>query len=182
MSGHSGSTRRDISHNAFNDNTRIHQGDVHINHYSSPRPTPHAGVIRVIPYPRNEDLVHRRDLIDKLDELLPSTSESYSAALWGLGGSGKTQIALNYAYRRCDTDQECCVFWVHAENETTFAADYKAIGTKLGFDEQLDETRLLNAVRTAIEATPKWLMIIDNADNLSLFGVGRQAQAEEETE
>ncbi|CEF74699.1 unnamed protein product [Fusarium graminearum] len=182
MSGHPGSTRRDISHNAFNDHTRIHQGDVHINHYSSPRPTPHTGVIRVIPYPRNEDLIHRRDLIDKLDELLPSTPESCSAALWGLGGSGKTQIALNYAYRRCDTDQECCVFWVHAENETTFAADYKAIGTKLGFDEQLDGTRLLNAVRTAIEAMPKWLMIIDNADNLSLFGVGRQAQAEDETE
>ncbi|CAG2007331.1 unnamed protein product [Fusarium graminearum] len=159
MSGHPGSTRRDISHNAFNDHTRIHQGDVHINHYSSPRPTPHTGVIRVIPYPRNEDLIHRRDLIDKLDELLPSTPESCSAALW-----------------------ECCVFWVHAENETTFAADYKAIGTKLGFDEQLDGTRLLNAVRTAIEAMPKWLMIIDNADNLSLFGVGRQAQAEDETE
>ncbi|CAG1987975.1 unnamed protein product [Fusarium graminearum] len=182
MSGHPGSTRRDISHNAFNDHTRIHQGDIHINHYSSPRPTPHTGVIRVIPYPRNEDLVHRRDLIDKLDELLPSTLESCSAALWGLGGSGKTQIALNYAYRRCDTDQECCVFWVHAENETTFAADYKAIGTKLGFDEQLNGTRLLNAVRTAIEAMPKWLMIIDNADNLNLFGVGRQAQAEDETE
>ncbi|UZP35205.1 hypothetical protein NXS19_003021 [Fusarium pseudograminearum] len=29
---------------------------------------------------------------------------------------------------------------------------------------------------------PKWLMIIDNADSLSLFGVGRQAQAEDETE
>ncbi|QPC76889.1 hypothetical protein HYE68_007641 [Fusarium pseudograminearum] len=181
MSGHPGSTRRDISHNAFNDHTRIHQGDVH-NHYSSPRPTPHTGVIRVIPYPRNEDLVHRRDLIDKLDELLPSTLESCSAALWGLGGSGKTQIALNYAYRRCDTDQECCVFWVHAENETTFAADYKTIGTKLGFDEQLNGTQLLDAVRTTIEAMPKWLMIVDNADNLSLFGVGRQAQAEDETE
>ncbi|KAF0635463.1 hypothetical protein FPSE5266_01997 [Fusarium pseudograminearum] len=181
MSGHPGSTRRDISHNAFNDHTRIHQGDVH-NHYSSPHPTPHTGIIRVIPYPRNEDLVHRRDLIDKLDELLPSTPESCSAALWGLGGSGKTQIALNYAYRRCDTDQECCVFWVHAENETTFAADYKTIGTKLGFDEQLNGTQLLDAVRTTIEAMPKWLMIIDNADNLSLFGVGRQAQAEDETE
>ncbi|KAM0355575.1 hypothetical protein ACHAP4_007556 [Fusarium culmorum] len=183
MSGHPGSTRRDISHNAFNDHTRINQGDIHNHvHYSSPRPTPHAGVIRVIPYPRNEDLVHRRDLIDKLDELLPSTPESCSAALWGLGGSGKTQIALNYAYRRCDTDPEFCVFWVHAESEATFLADYKTIGTKLGFDEQLDGTRLLDAVRTAIETMPKWLMILDNADNLSLFGVVRQALTEEETE
>ncbi|GKU06587.1 unnamed protein product [Fusarium langsethiae] len=104
MSGHPGSTRRDISHNSFNDHTRINLGDVHNHvHYSSPRPMPHAGVIHVIPYPRNEDLVHRQDLMKRLDELLPSTPESCSAALWSLGGSGKTQIALNYAYRRCDT-------------------------------------------------------------------------------
>ncbi|KAL3607620.1 hypothetical protein FPOAC2_02606 [Fusarium poae] len=69
-----------------------------------------AGVIRAIPYPRNEDLVYRQDLMKRLDDLLPSTPESCSAALWGLGGSGKTQIALNYAYRRCDTDPECCVY------------------------------------------------------------------------
>ncbi|XEU99939.1 hypothetical protein FSHL1_005226 [Fusarium sambucinum] len=181
MSRHPGSTRRDISNNAFDGGTRIHQGDVHNNvYYSSPHPIPHTGVVRVIPYPRNEDLVHRQDLVKRLDDLLSSTPESCSAALWGLGGSGKTQIALNYAYRRCDTDRECCVFWVHAENEATFSADYKTIGKKLGIDNKLNGTILLDAVRTAIEAKPNWVMIIDNADNLSLFGVEPQVQAAEE--
>jgi hypothetical protein len=83
MSGHPGSTRRDISHNSFNDHTRINLGDVYNHvHYSSPHAMPHAGVIHVIPCPRNEDLVLRLDLIERLDELLPSTLESYSAALW----------------------------------------------------------------------------------------------------
>ncbi|RGP61624.1 hypothetical protein FSPOR_9950 [Fusarium sporotrichioides] len=183
MSGHPGSTLRDIGHNSFNDHTRINLGDVHnYVHYSSPRPVPHAGVVHVIPYPRNEDLVHRQDLMKRLDGLLPSTPESCSVALWGLGGSGKTQIALNYAYRRCDTDQECCVFWVHADSEATFSADYKTIGEKLGVDDQLNGSRLLDAVRAAIEARPRWLMIIDNADDLRLFGVGQQAKAEEEND
>ncbi|EWZ78201.1 hypothetical protein FOCG_17346 [Fusarium oxysporum f. sp. radicis-lycopersici 26381] len=117
--------------------------------------------------------------IDRLDELLPQSAGSRSAALWGLGGSGKTQIALDYAYRRCDADNKCCVFWVHADNEATFTSDYKTIGKKLGVDERLDGSDLLDAVCSAIEARSKWVMVVDNADDLRLFGVGQQANDEE---
>ncbi|KAF5634007.1 hypothetical protein F25303_8936, partial [Fusarium sp. NRRL 25303] len=174
MPAHLPHEQREISHNKFRDHTVIHQGNVY---YGAPHPPARAEVIRVIPYPRNEDLVHRRDLIDKLDRLLPPTAGSRSAALWGLGGSGKTQIALDYAYRRCDADDECCVFWVHADSEATFLADYKTIGKKLGVDERLDGTDLLDAVRIAIEGRPKWVMILDNTDDLRIFGVGQQVRA-----
>ncbi|KAM0187036.1 hypothetical protein ACHAPI_011354 [Fusarium lateritium] len=171
--------QREISHNQFRDHTVIHQGNAY---YGAPHPPARAEVVRVIPYPRNEDLVHRRDLIDKLDKFLPPTAGSRSAALWGLGGSGKTQIALDYAYRRCDADDECCVFWVHADSEATFLADYKTIGKKLGVDERLDGLDLLDAVRIAIEGRPKWVMILDNADDLRLFGVGQLATGGEKNE
>uniref|UniRef100_A0A0D2YIK6 Uncharacterized protein n=1 Tax=Fusarium oxysporum (strain Fo5176) TaxID=660025 RepID=A0A0D2YIK6_FUSOF len=174
MPAHSPHEQREVSHNQFRDHTVIHQGNVQGNvYYGAPHPAARAEVVRVIPYPRNEDLVHRRDLIDRLDKLLPSTLGLRSAALWGLGGSGKTQIALDYAYRRCDADDDCYVFWVHADSEATFLADYKTIGKKLGIDERLDGTDLLDAVRNGIEARSKWLMILDNADNLRLFGVGQ---------
>jgi tetratricopeptide (TPR) repeat protein len=62
---------------------------------------------------------------------------------------------------------------VHADSEATFLADYKTIGKKLGVDEQLDGTDLLDAVRNEIEARSKWLMILDNADDLGIFGVGQ---------
>ncbi|EXA28621.1 hypothetical protein FOVG_19787 [Fusarium oxysporum f. sp. pisi HDV247] len=164
--------RRGVTRSRFGDNARINLGDIH---YHLPHPAARAEVVRVIPYPRNEDLVHRRDLIDRLDKLLPQTLGSHTAALWGLGGSGKTQIALDYAYRRCDVDDECCVFWVHADSEATFLADYKTIGKKLGVDERLDGSDLLDTVRCEIEARPKWVMILDNTDDLRLFGVGQQA-------
>ncbi|KAF5694439.1 hypothetical protein FDENT_1168 [Fusarium denticulatum] len=165
--------RRDITHSGFGDNTRINLGDIH---YHLPHRS-NESAVRVIPYPRNEDLVHRRDLINRLDKLLPPAAGSRSAALWGLGGSAKTQIALDYAYRRCDADDECCVFWVHADSEATFLADYKTIGKKLGVDERLDGLDLLDAVRIAIEGRPKWVMILDNADDLRLFGVSQQVRA-----
>ncbi|KAL6898632.1 hypothetical protein GGI43DRAFT_384921 [Trichoderma evansii] len=164
----SGHEQRDIINSQFGDNTRIYQGNVHLH---LPHLPARAKVVRVIPYPRNEDLVHRKDLINKLDKLLPQTPGFYSAALWGLGGSGKTQIALDYAYRRCD-DSQCCVFWVHADSEATFITDYEIIGKKLGVDERLDGSDLLDAVRSSIEAQSRWVIILDNADNLELFGVG----------
>jgi hypothetical protein len=77
--------RRDVTDSRFGDYTRINMSDTH---YHSPHAAARAEVVRVIPYPRNEDLVNRPDLIDKLDKLLPQTSGSHSAALWGLGGSG----------------------------------------------------------------------------------------------
>ncbi|KAH8664802.1 hypothetical protein BGZ61DRAFT_593199 [Ilyonectria robusta] len=130
----------------------------------------------IIPFPRNEDIVHRPDLFVELETLLPSTTPEYqSAALWGLGGSGKTQIALEYAYRRC-RDPTCFVFWVHADNATTFAHDYKTIGRKLGLNSKLDGEDLLVAVRERIESEPQYLLVLDNADDLALFGVGQTSE------
>ncbi|KAK3693269.1 hypothetical protein B0T22DRAFT_496127 [Podospora appendiculata] len=84
----------------------------------------------------------------------------------------KTQVALEYAYRR-SRDLACSVFWVHADNETTFTQDYKAIAKRLGLAGGLDGPELLTAVRERIEAGSCWLLILDNADNLAAFRVGR---------
>lgn len=78
------SNSRDIKHNQFGPHTVINQGDAHI-HLTHP---PARTLIRVIPYPPNEDIVRRSDIVDRLDRLLPPISEHQSAALWGLGGSG----------------------------------------------------------------------------------------------
>jgi hypothetical protein len=63
------------------------------------------------------------------------------------------------------------VFWVHADNETTFTQDYKVIAGKLGLTGGLDGRELLMAVRERIETAPCWLLILDNVDNLATFGV-----------
>ncbi|KAK4194502.1 putative kinesin light chain [Triangularia verruculosa] len=143
-------------------------GSLHIHHET--RAKQHAAQ-QIIPFPRNEDVVDR-DIFAALDRLLPPSPDYQSAALWGLGGSGKTQIALEYAYRR-SRDPACSVFWVHADNETTFTQDYKVIAKRLGLEGGLDGPELLTAVRERIEAGPCWLLILDNADNLAVFGVGR---------
>ncbi|KAH7119495.1 hypothetical protein B0J13DRAFT_589975 [Dactylonectria estremocensis] len=84
-------------------------------------------------------------------------------------------LRIRYAYRRC-TDPTCSVFWVHADNETTFTQDYKTIAKKLGLDGALTGEDLLAAVREHLESEPQWLLVIDNADQLRLFGVGLAAE------
>ncbi|KAL8318561.1 hypothetical protein RB597_005713 [Gaeumannomyces tritici] len=125
-----------------------------------------------IPFPRNEALVKRGGIFSELERLLPSRAESQTAALWGLGGSGKTQVALEYAYRRWHNSAPCSVFWVHADNEATFTQDYQSIAKKLRLPANLQNEELLAAVRDRIEAEPSWVLVLDNADNLGLFGVG----------
>ncbi|KAJ9137581.1 Kinesin light chain [Pleurostoma richardsiae] len=175
--------RRDIQGNWFGDGSRIHQGDIHNYHL------PHRSsriVVRNLPFPRNEDVVIRDHIFANLDRLLPVSSPSQSAALWGLGGSGKTQIALAYAYKRSG-DPACSIFWVHADDRTTFTQDYKLISTRLGLAGNLEGAELLAAVRGRIEADPCWLLVLDNADDLGLFGVGQtprhalQGQSADET-
>ena len=75
---------RNIRRSRFRDNTVINQGVAHIQLSDQPS----RSVINVIPYPRNEDFINRPDIVNRLDELLPDSSDSYNAALCGLGGSG----------------------------------------------------------------------------------------------
>ncbi|KAM0253368.1 hypothetical protein ACHAQJ_007261 [Trichoderma viride] len=164
------SSTRAIESNTIGNNNRLHQGDVIHNHASSPRES-----CVLIPFLRNEELVPRPEILSELDRILPLSEDYSTAALYGLGGSGKTQIALDYAYRRSQ-DPTCSVFWVHADNETTFTQDFKSIAERLCLSGNLNGKDLLMAVRYRIEKSPPWVLILDNADDLRLFGVGHTTQ------
>jgi tetratricopeptide (TPR) repeat protein len=61
---------------------------------------------------------------------------------------------------------------VHAESEVSFAKDYRSIADTFGMDSKLSGSDLLKAVRDRIQRETRWLLVVDNADNASLFGVG----------
>ena len=68
------------------DTTNIY-GDTTNNYYPPNSTSPSRRPLRVIPYPRNEDVIDRPELVERLNRLLGS-KKTHSAALWGLGGSG----------------------------------------------------------------------------------------------
>ena len=83
--------------------------------------------------------------------------------LRGLGGIGKTQLALEYAYRYGRRYR--LVWWVRADNPETLASDYAALAPHLNVASQAsqDQPAMIAAVRIWLERNGDWLLILDNA-------------------
>ncbi|RPB06363.1 hypothetical protein P167DRAFT_530999 [Morchella conica CCBAS932] len=102
--------------------------------------------------------------------------------LSGLGGVGKTNIALEYAYRykQCFTS----VFWVNGSSEETILDGFRSIAGRLidhyarnSIDATPNYNRIaldlsLNGLRwLSQQSNREWLLILDNVDDLESFNI-----------
>jgi tetratricopeptide (TPR) repeat protein len=84
-----------------------------------------------------------------------------TAALYGMGGVGKTQLALAYAKRyRADYGLG---WWVPSETELGMVAALADLGMALGLPEALRPAELAAGARDALGERSGWLLIFDNA-------------------
>ncbi|KAH6880031.1 caspase domain-containing protein [Thelonectria olida] len=135
----------------------------------------------MVPFGRNREFVGREAILLQLLEKTPPSADGDDCqriAIEGLGGVGKTQIALEAVFRVRDEYPDCSVFWVPAVDATSFENAYRGIGRQLkvnGIDEAKADVGIL--VKTALsESTSSWLLVIDNADDVeSLFGDAKTA-------
>ncbi|KLP03321.1 uncharacterized protein FFB20_02095 [Fusarium fujikuroi] len=125
----------------------------------------------LVPFPPNEDFVGRQDILDDLRRQL-SPEKSYAlAALFGLGGVGKTQIALAYVHQLHAQSPDDSVFWIYASNEERMRQSCVAIMEQLKVPHSEGESDVLELMKQWLEAEhhKPWLMVIDNVDDLDLF-------------
>lgn len=86
-----------------------------------------------IPFPANSKFSGREDVLKALDKVLePKTAASSlkSMALFGMGGVGKTQIAIQYANQHLE--QFDVIMWVAADNAITIGQSFRDIAEGLG--------------------------------------------------
>ena len=128
----------------------------------------------LVPFGRNKDFVGRESTLAQLLERIPPRTDKddcQRTAIEGLGGVGKTQIALEAAFRVRDEHPDCHVFWVPAVDAATFENSYREIGRQLQIariDDDKADIKLL--VKTALsQSTDNWLLIVDNADDVELL-------------
>ncbi|KAL2195571.1 hypothetical protein P885DRAFT_39746, partial [Corynascus similis CBS 632.67] len=111
--------------------------------------------------------------LDTLKELLFVRQESRKASIVGLGGVGKTQVALQLAYWAKEHRPEFSIFWVSALSNATFKHAFTEIASKLLIQGDSEDDDLLESVRRYLssEAAGSWFLVVDNADDRDvLFG------------
>ena len=128
--------------------------------------------IFIVPYKRNVHFTGREKLIATLCTRLSGTARkqwNHQVALYGLGGIGKTQLALEYAYSHKEVYQR--VFWISAATKETLWSDFQLIGGSSGCvsnSAALQPQEAAERVLQWLNAQDKWLLILDNLDTIDV--------------
>lgn len=110
-----------------------------------------------------EDILHDLQKHFVRDEIVV---EQRRCALYGLGGSGKTQIALTFAFKhRAKYDN---VFFINATSVDSITNTFSKMHQVLGLTATDSDEEKIEAVKHWFERgdNTNWLIIFDNADDL----------------
>ncbi|MDX6389115.1 MAG: hypothetical protein QOJ73_178 [Streptosporangiaceae bacterium] len=117
---------------------------------------------------RNKNFTGRDGLLDRLHTgIAAEVTAVVPHALHGLGGVGKTQVAIEYAYRFRDEYE--LVWWISADQPVLLRSSLAALAPHLGVPSAaaIGIEDCANAVIEALqhgEPYGRWLLIFDNAD------------------
>jgi len=133
-------------------------------------PSTQVSRLWTVPTARNPFFTGREALLALLHQRLSTARTAaltQAQALYGLGGIGKTQAAVEYAFRY--GDDYAHVFWMLAASREMLTSDYVTLAALLDLPEhaEQDQQRLVAAVKRWLAAHEGWLLILDNADDLS---------------
>ena len=85
----------------------------------------------MVPYQRNPNFTGRRTLLAtlhaKLSDIAPC-AWNHRVALYGLGGVGKTQLALEYVFSHREDYER--IYWISAVSEATVFAGFQEIAER----------------------------------------------------
>ncbi|TVY89508.1 hypothetical protein LAWI1_G005763 [Lachnellula willkommii] len=118
---------------------------------------------------KNGDLVGRDGFLKEIDRAF---EKSNRVALVGLGGIGKTEIAVHLTCRLMEQYPDCDILWVYGATQQSFDDAYSKIAEELnipGWQEPtFDHRREVPKVLDRKDSRP-WVMILDNADDYSAY-------------
>lgn len=132
------------------------------------KPKPETEILRIPPRNhyftgREEEVkeIHKALFLDNIDAV------SQPVAVCGLGGIGKTQIAIEYTHRYLAKYE--FIFWIKADSEDSIISGYIDIAKLLDLlvRNDSDLSNIVSDVLNWFRIHDKWLLVFDNADDFS---------------
>jgi hypothetical protein len=127
-------------------------------------PQPQERVQRVWNIPaRNLSFTGRNGLLAAVRERLLAGDKTVVQAFQGMGGVGKTQLAIEYAHRFGGSYD--LAWWVNAEQGGLIGDQFAALGAALGWVRAGAGTEVVRAaVLGELGQRRRWLLVFDNAE------------------
>ncbi|EEQ27528.1 hypothetical protein McanMca71_000042 [Microsporum canis] len=161
------------AHFSGDNNSGVQAGSIHgsvtINNHEGQRPETPPEPSCKIPFKRDDEFINRPAIFDKIKEKLEAPGSR--VALVGMGGVGKSQIAIQYAYCLENQLSDTWIFWIYASNSARFQESLEEIAHRGKIPGRDDPKRnTLGLVRNwLLDDKRKWVVILDNADDLDFL-------------
>jgi ATP/maltotriose-dependent transcriptional regulator MalT len=127
-------------------------------------------------FPEAAQFVAREKELSMMHELLQGHSSRSCVVLHGLGGIGKTQLAITYA--RQHKEKYTAIFWLNANDEDSLKLSFQGIAQQVlrhypstnmlsSIDQDKDLDQVISAVKAWLDSSrnTRWLIVYDNLDN-----------------
>ncbi|KAJ5503479.1 hypothetical protein N7463_006353 [Penicillium fimorum] len=124
---------------------------------------------------------HRDKLWKELEEKLQirhnNASVPFAVTLYGLGGAGKSQLVLKYA--ETNAYRYNPILWIDATSDETVRSSFRRCAAEIGLADEPKNQQcatlvddciiqgVLRWLRDRTEADEEWLVIVDNADDVT---------------
>jgi tetratricopeptide (TPR) repeat protein len=112
---------------------------------------------------RNPNFTGRKEDLARLDKLLRQRATAAVHAIRGMGGVGKTQLAVEFCHRHASRYD--IVWWISSETAALIPDQFRLLGKALGLEQPSDTAEAVELLRSHLHQQRRWLLVFDNADS-----------------
>ncbi len=120
--------------------------------------------IRNIPFLRNRFFTGRKEILERLHTILTRPKQiPHASIISGLGGIGKTQVALEYLYQYREIYK--AIFWMKADSNQTLLSCIVDSAKVINIIDKNREQTIAKFINWLKDYHDEYLVVIDNLDN-----------------